>query len=149
MTTASLPGPFPDARTQRPIGYWLRHIDGALDANLGRLLAADGLTRRGWQVLNTLSYEPVTIAGLDRTLDAFVSPGEPTMRPQVERLAELGWARLDGDTAELTEEGVLAHRRVRDAIGVQRARMIECFTPDEFASLMEMLQRFAAHLETV
>ncbi|MEV5574090.1 MarR family transcriptional regulator [Spirillospora sp. NPDC052269] len=147
--TDTFPGAFPDARTDRPIGYWLRHIDGALSANLGRLLAEDGLTRRGWQVLNTVSYEPVTIADLDRTLDAFISPDEPTMRPQVERLAELGWARLDGDTAELTGEGVRAHRRIRDAIGVQRARMTECFTPDEFGSLMEMLRRFAAHLETV
>ncbi|WP_026416209.1 MarR family winged helix-turn-helix transcriptional regulator [Actinomadura oligospora] len=140
---------FPDARADRPIGYWLRHIDGALDANLGRLLADDGLTRRGWQVLNTVSYEPITMADLDRTLDAFVSPDEPTMRPQVERLVDLGWARLDGDTAELTEDGVRAHRRVRDTIGAQRARMIECFTPEEFRSLMEMLRRFAAHLETV
>ncbi|MEV4259761.1 MarR family transcriptional regulator [Spirillospora sp. NPDC049652] len=140
---------FTDVRQERPFGYWLRHIDRALDANLGRLLAAEGLTRRGWQVLNTVSYEPVTIADLDRTLDAFISPDEPTMRPQVERLAGRGWARLTGDTAELTEEGVRAHRRVRDAVAAQRARMIECFTPEEFRSLTEMLRRFAAHLETV
>ncbi|RFU42564.1 MarR family transcriptional regulator [Actinomadura logoneensis] len=138
-----------DVRTHRPIGYWLRHIDRALEADLGGLLAAEGLTRRGWQVLNSVSYEPVTIAALDKTLDAFVSPDEPTMRPQVERLVELGWARLTGDTAELTEEGVRAHRRVREAIAARRARMVECFTPEEFRSLNEMLRRFAEHLATL
>lgn len=43
----------PDVREQRPLGYWLKHIDGAIEESMGRLFAADGLNRRGWQVLNT------------------------------------------------------------------------------------------------
>ncbi|WP_370456381.1 hypothetical protein [Amycolatopsis sp. WAC 04169] len=37
----------------KPIGFWFAHLHQALESSLDRVLAAESLTRRHWQVLNT------------------------------------------------------------------------------------------------
>ncbi|CAL9538796.1 MarR family winged helix-turn-helix transcriptional regulator [Streptomyces sp. enrichment culture] len=140
----------PSVREQRPLGYWLKHIDGALTENMDRLLAADGLDRRAWQVLNTLSYGPITVAALDETMTAFLSADEPTTRSQVERFVERGWAGQAGDgRVTLTEEGRRAHERASERARALRMRMMECLSADEYGVLMELLQRVATHLDAL
>lgn len=140
----------PSVREQRPLGYWLKHIDGALTENMGRLLAADGLDRRAWQVLNTMSYGPITVAALDETMAAFLSADEPTMRSQVERFVERGWAGQAGDgRVTLTEEGRRVHERASERAGALRTRMMECLSAEEYGVLMELLQRVATHLDAL
>jgi DNA-binding MarR family transcriptional regulator len=140
----------PNVREQRPLGYWLKYIDGAIETSFGRLLADDGLTRRGWQVLNTISYGPITVAELDETMAAFLSGDEPTMRPYIERFVELGWVRVaDADGVALTEEGRRTHQRVSERVGAERVRMMECLSPEDYQVLMNLLQRIAAHLDAL
>ncbi|MEU6657839.1 hypothetical protein [Streptomyces sp. NPDC046821] len=140
----------PNVREQRPLGYWLRHIDGAIEGSMGRLFAADGLNRRGWQVLNTISCDPITIVELDEAMAAFLSADEPTMRPYVDRLVERGWAHMADDGAvALTGEGRRAHERVSEQSGALRVRMMECLSSEEHAVLMELLQRIATHLDAL
>ena len=57
---------------RRPIGYWLKHLDRLIDQAFERALDADGLTRRHWQVLNTLAAGPSTNAALTAALQPFV-----------------------------------------------------------------------------
>ncbi|MFF3607509.1 MarR family winged helix-turn-helix transcriptional regulator [Streptomyces sp. NPDC002463] len=140
----------PDVREQRPLGYWLKHIDGAIEESLGRLLAADGLDRRAWQVLNTLACGPITTAGLDGTMAAFLSADEPTLRPHADRFVEHGWARRNGDDVlTLTDEGRTAHRRISERVGTLRLRLMECLSPEEHTVLMELLRRLATHLDAL
>ncbi|MEV7612488.1 MarR family winged helix-turn-helix transcriptional regulator [Streptomyces sp. NPDC089799] len=130
--------------------YWLKHIDGAITESLGRLFAEDGLNRRTWQVLNTISYGPTTIAALDETMAAFLSADEPTMRPHVERFVERGWAQpADDGEVTLTEEGRGAYGQVSERSGALRIRMMECLSTGEHEVLMELLQRVAAHLDAL
>jgi hypothetical protein len=56
---------------RRPIGYWLKHLDRLIDQAFERALDADGLTRRHWQVLNTLAAGPSTNAALTAALQPF------------------------------------------------------------------------------
>ncbi|MGW0982874.1 MarR family winged helix-turn-helix transcriptional regulator [Streptomyces xiamenensis] len=140
----------PNVREQRPFGYWLKHIDGAIEENMSRLLARDGLNRRGWQVLNTLSYGPITVAELDDTMAAFLSPDKPTTRPVVDRLAEHGWTSTADDGAvTLTGEGRRAHQRISEQTGALRVRMMECLSPEQYTVLMELLQRVATQLDAL
>ncbi|MFJ9825591.1 MarR family winged helix-turn-helix transcriptional regulator [Streptomyces sp. NPDC101160] len=140
----------PDVRKHRPLGYWLRHIDGALEDTMARLFAADGLTRRGWQVLNTLSYEPIALPDVDATMAAFLTADEPTMRPYVDELVARGWAhRTDDELIALTAEGREGHRRVAEKTRAFRAQVVECLAPEEHTALMELLQRVAGHLDTL
>jgi hypothetical protein len=57
---------------RRPIGYWLKHLDRLIDEAFERAFDADGLTRRHWQVLNTLAAGPSTAAALTAALQPFV-----------------------------------------------------------------------------
>ncbi|MFD7975700.1 MarR family winged helix-turn-helix transcriptional regulator [Streptomyces sp. NPDC059071] len=137
-----------DVRTQRPFGYWLKHIDGAIEAAMARLFAADGLARRHWQVLHTLAHEPATLAELDRAVAPFLTAGEPTVRPYVDDLAGRGWAsRSEDGTVALTEEGRRAHRRIAEQVGALRARVTESLSPEEYGTLVDLLRRVAAHLD--
>ncbi|MGW3041034.1 hypothetical protein ACWC9T_13575 [Kitasatospora sp. NPDC001159] len=72
MPTSATTAGLPDVREQRPFGYWLRHIDGAIEQSMARLFAADALSRRGWQVLNTVACGPLSTAGVDETMAAFL-----------------------------------------------------------------------------
>ena len=51
---------------QRPIGYWLKHLDRLIEASFERIFADEGLTRRDWQVLSTLDAAPMDDGGLPR-----------------------------------------------------------------------------------
>lgn len=133
---------------QRPLGYWLKHLDGAIEDSFVRLLADEGLVRRSWQVLNTLSNGPITVAELDATMAPFLSDAEPTMRPQVDALVARGWADAGG-VVTLTAAGRLAHERISSRVYGERARMMKCLKPGEYEALMEVLQRIAHHLEAV
>ncbi|MFF4818191.1 MarR family winged helix-turn-helix transcriptional regulator [Kitasatospora sp. NPDC001309] len=140
----------PDVPGQRPLGYWLRHIDGAIEQSMARLFAADALSRRDWQVLNTLSHGPTDTAALDTALAAFLCPEEPTVRPHLEGLAARGWVTLDADgRAALTGQGRSAHRRVAAQVAGLRERLAACLTPQELTTLTNLLVRWAGHLDTL
>ncbi|MFE2288816.1 MarR family winged helix-turn-helix transcriptional regulator [Streptomyces sp. NPDC059443] len=140
----------PNVREQRPLGHWVKRIDGAIEEGLGRLLATDGLNRRAWQVLNTISRGPINITALDERMAAFLSADEPTMRPHVERFVERGWAHVTDDGAvALTEEGRRAHQQVSEQSGALMVRMMECLSIEEHEVLMELLQRVATHFDTL
>ncbi|MFJ8623411.1 MarR family winged helix-turn-helix transcriptional regulator [Kitasatospora sp. NPDC093550] len=140
----------PNVREQRPFGYWLRHIDRAIEQRMARLFAADALSRRDWQVLNTVACGPLSAAEVDATMAAFLGPEEPTMRPRLDALAARGWARTgeDGEVA-LTEDGLAAHRRISGRVAELRTRITAGLTPEEFRTLTSLLQRTAAHLDTL
>ncbi|MEV5969017.1 MarR family winged helix-turn-helix transcriptional regulator [Streptomyces sp. NPDC051921] len=139
-----------DVRTQRPFGYWLKHIDGAIEGGMARLFAADGLSRRGWQVLNTVAYEPVAPSRLDEVMGAFLSADEPSMRAYVDDLVRRGWAEQAADgTVALTEEGRTAHRRISEQVGALRTRITECLSPEEFGTLTALLRRVGEHVDAL
>jgi DNA-binding MarR family transcriptional regulator len=150
MTTSTADDGLPNVREQRPFGYWLRHIDGAIEQHMARLFAADGLSRRDWQVLNTVACGPLGAAEVDATMAAFLGPEEPTMRPRLDALAARGWARTGEDgTVALTEDGLAAHRRISGQVAELRRRIAAGLTPEEFRTLTSLLQRTAAHLDTL
>ena len=39
----------------KPLGWWLRHLHELLESSMTRALDAESLTRRHWQVLNTIA----------------------------------------------------------------------------------------------
>lgn len=64
---------------RRPIGYWLKHLDRLIEGNFERTLASDGLTRRHWQVLNTLSTGSRTEAEIVDALAPFLVAASAAM----------------------------------------------------------------------
>jgi hypothetical protein len=43
---------------RRPIGYWLKRLDGLIEQHFERTLAGEGVTRRQWQALNPCTSGP-------------------------------------------------------------------------------------------
>ena len=60
---------------RQPIGYWLKHLDRLIDRAFEQSLGASNLSRRHWQVLNTLIERPVAVRGLAETLAPFIGGG--------------------------------------------------------------------------
>jgi len=53
---------------RRPLGYWLRAIDGPLRENMREAFAAYGVTRREWRTLTTLHVCPASAAEVEAAL---------------------------------------------------------------------------------
>ncbi|WP_340685775.1 MarR family transcriptional regulator [Amycolatopsis coloradensis] len=117
----------------KPIGFWFAHLHQALESSLDRVLATESLTRRHWQVLNTI--------------DSGASPGK-ALTPfddLPETIADLrtrDWIDEDG----LTEAGRTAHRRLKARVGEFRSRATEGIGDDDYRTTVAVLERMAANL---
>jgi DNA-binding MarR family transcriptional regulator len=130
---------------RQPIGYWLKEIDRLIEENFARLLVAERLTRRHWQVLNTLAERPRTIDELDAELSPFRSVDVPSVEPVVGDLRGRGW--ID-ETLALTEKGRLRHREISELVMANRRRLTDGISPREYQSVLDVLERMAGNLTT-
>ncbi|MBE1566432.1 DNA-binding MarR family transcriptional regulator [Nonomuraea africana] len=130
----------------RMIGYRLKRLDRLIDDTFDRLLADTGLSRRQWQVLNTLSRTACDDEQLDEALRPFWDGGAETVADVVDELGRRGWLADDGGRHALTEAGRTAHAAAGDRVAGIRALMSEGVTAEEFQATMEVLQRMADNL---
>ena len=127
----------------KPLGYWLKHLDTLIETRFERTLADHDLTRRHWQVLNTIAAAPTTQADLDRAL----APFQPTVTSEVDDLVAKGWARREDDLVTTTEPGRVAFTEVAARIHAQRRQTTDGIPDEEYLRTVETLRRMAANLE--
>ncbi len=130
---------------KRPIGYWLKEIDRLIEDGFARLLADESLTRRHWQVLNTLAERPRTVAELDEELSPFLAERSPSVAPVVEDLRVRGWLT---EVNALTEIGAARHEQVSERVIANRRRLTEGISAEEYRSVVELLERMAGNATT-
>ncbi len=136
----------------RPIGFWLRLVDGLIDRRFEEVLDEHGVTRRQWQLLNLLERGPATRAALDGAVAPFLDPA--TGESSSDHLAELvesGWVSLatDGvgdDRYALTERGSLAYRKLVDVVEGIRDETVRGAEPGAHATTVRFLRRAALNL---
>ena len=133
--------------TDRPLGYWVKHLDTLLEESLDRVLARSGIRRRHWQVLNVLRDGPQTRAQVAEAMLAFWVAASVTQTDVVDDLVRRGWAEIDGDLYTLTGDGEEAYSRVSLDVATLRAQVTDGFTAEEYAQVIEALSRMAANLE--
>ena len=123
----------------RPLGYWLRAVDGLLTREFATALEAEGITRRDWMALNVLSGD----------IDA------PEFRERLARkgkrlrgLEERGWVEEQGDgTWVLTDLGRSEKERIGAIVDGLRARVVAAVGDDEaYAALTGSLEAIAREL---
>ncbi len=134
--------------TDRPLGYWVKHLDTLLEESLDRVLARSGMRRRHWQVLNVLRNGPQTRAQVAEAMLPFWVAASVTQTDVVDDLVRRGWAETDGDLYTLTADGEQAYSRVSLDVATLRAQVTDGFTAEEYAAVVEALARMAANLET-
>lgn len=124
---------------RRPLGYWLRAVDGLLTREFATALEAEGISRRDWMLLNVLSGD----------IDA------PEFRERLARkgkrlrgLEERGWVEEQGDgTWVLTELGRSEQERIGAIVEGLRARVVAAVGDDEaYAALTGSLEKIAREL---
>ena len=132
----------------RPIGYWLKKLDGLIDGHFERQLGDAGLTRRQWQVLNLLKDGPRSMPELQAELEPFLrdSPGE--LSDAVSGLVSRGWADSRDNVISLTEAGQAQFGLVKAKVGELRQALALGISPEEYQATIDLLARMVANLES-
>jgi hypothetical protein len=130
---------------ERPIGYWLKHLDRLIDDAMDRALVAEGVTRRHWQVLNILRESPADAAGIRDALRPFLTEGASTLDEVTGDMARRGW--LTGSYA-LTPAGEAVHAAVRRKVLALRATFLTGLAEDEYHRTVRTLRHMAENLES-
>lgn len=115
----------------RPIGYWLKHLDTLLENAMSQALG--DLSRREWQVLNATAEgraAATALAPFDGVAEA------------VRALEDRGWL-ADG---RLTGEGRAAHAAVSEQVARFRRRSTEGVSDEEYRATVGVLSRMAANV---
>lgn len=132
----------------RPIGYWLKRLDRAIEDAFDRDLARWSLTRRHWQVLNTLARGPAPQSEIAEALAPFWVEGAITQQEVVEDLLNRGWVEISNALPSLTAAGVGAHSRVSSQVNGTRAKVLEGLTAEDYATVLRLLERMTLNLES-
>jgi len=133
---------------QRPIGYWARRLDDALEQYLDNVLHHLHLTRRQWQVLAVLAPGPLPPAAVHESLRPFWSAaGERTHESELAALVRRGYLTFAGGLLTLTEAGDAQHRAAEDIIQQSRQDLTLGIGIDEYANAVSVLQRMTANAE--
>ncbi len=130
----------------KPLGWWLRHVHDLLESSMAHALAAEKLTRRHWQVLNTIADGARTTADVDTTMSPFVAE-EGSMAPKIADLRARGW--VTEDECALTGDGRAAHARVEERVKKFRVAVTENISDDDYVTTVKTLERCAANLEAL
>lgn len=132
----------------RPIGYWLKKLDGLIDGHFERQLGDAGLTRRQWQVLNLLEDRPRSMPELQPELEPFLrdSPGE--LSDAVSGLVSRGWADSRDNVISLTEAGQAQFGLVKAKVAELRQALALGISPEEYQATIDLLARMVANLES-
>lgn len=131
--------PDEQAGAQRPLGYWLRLVDGLISREFATAFEGEGVTRRDWMLLNALTGD-IDAPGLSERL---ARKGGKRLR----RLEELGWAEEQGDgTWAVTDAGREAKERLGEAVSGIRSRVSDAVSPEDYATMVASLEGIARSL---
>ena len=134
---------------QRPIGYWLKLLDGLIEGTFDRTLAPERLERRHWQLLNTLSHAPHNRTALARMLQPFLTEGAISLDTVIGDLERREWiARGPDGTYHVTAAGEAAHARLAARVQAMRRQILNGLTTDEYQATVHTLRRMAENLQT-
>lgn len=131
----------------RPIGYWLRLVDGLLTARVDAAQRQHGMTRLEWQILNLLreGVAPST-ARVAEIMRPFAAP--EAVDAMLASLTAREWVECRADdSCDLTEAGAEVLALAQQAQAGVRARLMTNVTPDEYQLVVAVLQRIATNLQ--
>jgi hypothetical protein len=132
----------------RPIGYWVRRLDEALETHLDSTLARVRLTRRQWQVLSTLSSGPVSPTELKHALRPFTAAdGAVAHERDMAGLVRRDLVFLLDGQLSLTDAGVALHAAASALVDAARLELTAGIGVDEYAMAVSVLERMSKNAE--
>jgi DNA-binding MarR family transcriptional regulator len=130
---------------RRPIGWWLKEADAAIDGAFDAALAGTGVDRRSWQVLSTLGRGPQPAADVVRSLSAFDPP--TAVREAIDGLARRGWVDA-ADPLRLTPAGSEQLAALTPSVEAVRRRVSAALPDDDYVVLVRSLARLVEGLRS-
>lgn len=131
---------------QRPIGYWLRLVDGLIDEQFARTLDEHGVTRMQWQLLNVLARGESTVDALDAAVAPFLTAESETTLDHLTELIESAWVDATPTGYELTERGNGALGRLTSVVAEQRTALAAGVGEAEYLTTIKALEQMAWNL---
>jgi len=133
---------------ERPIGYWLKHLDRLIEAAFERIFAGEGLTRRHWQAMNVLRDSPQDTAGLSEAMRPFWSPAAITLDEVTAELTRRGWlTQDDAGRYAFTPAGYVGHAAVEEKVHAIRSTFLAGLTEEDYHATVRTLQQMTENLE--
>ena len=129
---------------QKPIGYWLKTLDRLIDENLDRALAAEGVQRRHWQILNIVKTSPATEAKIAAALDPFWTEGAITLDEALADMTRRGWI-TGRERRQLTQGDEKALDAIREQTNL-REKIMAGLTAEQYTQTVAVLEQMAANL---
>lgn len=130
---------------RRPLGYWLRAIEGPLRHTMREAFASFGVTRREWRTLTTLHAAPSTVADIEAALPPH-RHGARTLQQLLDGFVARGWATADRGSYALTAEGERIHDAVLTNVQTVRARVTDGIPDADYATTMATLEKIAVNV---
>ncbi len=130
----------------RPVGWWLKEADAALDAAFGAALAGDEVERRGWQILATLAGEPQRPKDLAAALTSFGSPS--LLATELHHLRSRRWVGETDGYLHLTDAGAAKHAELAARVEEVRARVVAALPSEDYQLLVGLLRRLVEGLRS-
>jgi hypothetical protein len=129
---------------QKPIGSWLKTLDRLIDENFDRALAAEGVQRRHWQILNIVKTSPATNATIAAALDPFWTEGAITLDEVLADMTRRGWI-TGHEPRQLTAGGEAALDAIRQRTNL-REKIMAGLTAEQYTQTVAVLEQMAANL---
>ncbi len=131
----------------RPIGFWLKLVDRLIDEGFDVALSTHRLSRRHWQVLNTLRRDgTATIAEIDDRVRPFLDDDEPTAAPIVVDLVDRGWVTFDGPRCSLSPDGATELDVVTVIVQADREQTMAGVDMADYRTTVFTLEQIARNL---
>ena len=134
--------------TDVPLGFWLRTVDGLFDSSMDDLFAADGVTRRLWQLLSTVQRnQPVAGSVVEDAMAPSLDGKAESAGDLLSDLQRRGWVEPDDGLWQLTEQGRSVHAGLQKKVAEHRDRMFRGVDDEAYRTTVETLAQITRNLD--
>lgn len=127
---------------RRPVGWWLRLVDGLVEDAVEDAFRRHGLARRHWQVLNVVLEGAADETAVAEELAPFTDDAATPLAD----LRERGWVTPAGEPLALTEAGREAQEDLLVDVTAVRERSVEGVPEADLRTTLATLRRMARNL---
>ncbi|KAB1659466.1 MarR family transcriptional regulator [Pseudoclavibacter chungangensis] len=140
---------------ERPIGFWLKLVDGLIEDRFAEVIEEHGVTRRQWQLMSVLVHGPATVEVLDERIAPFLRDAGAEVREDglvgsaahLAELVESGWVVGGaGEPYALTERGVGAAENLAKRVTELQNGLADGVAQAEYDATIATLAHFARNL---
>ncbi|ABM06899.1 MULTISPECIES: MarR family transcriptional regulator [Micrococcaceae] len=131
----------------KPIGYWIKRLDAALEIQLDATLARIKLTRRQWHTLGTLSEGAMRPDRLEDILQPLWGGDARLRERELAALVGRGMITMIDDRLALSERGREKYHEAQRLVEDARQDLSMGIGIDEYAMALSVLERMSLNAE--